>query len=65
MSTNEILKFARRANEQQFTHESLMRISIAITARPLLSALLGRTKFWSPKTADNRVLIVCHICWAY
>ena len=49
MSTNEILKFARRVNEQLFTHESLMRTSIAITVRPVLSALLGRTKFWSQK----------------
>ena len=49
MSTNEILKFARRVSEQLFTHESLMRISIAIIVRPLLSAVLGRTKFWSKK----------------
>ena len=44
MSTNEILKFARRVNEQLFTHESLMKISIAITVRPLLSAVIGCTK---------------------
>ena len=49
MSTNEILKFARRVNEQLFTHENLMRTSIAITVRPVLSAVLGRTKFWSEK----------------
>ena len=31
MTTIEILKFARRVNEQLFTHEILMRTSIAIT----------------------------------
>ena len=49
MSTNEILKLARRVNERLFTHESLIIISITITVRPLLSAVLGRTKFWSQK----------------
>ena len=60
MSTNEILKFASRVNEQLFTHESLMRISIAITVRPLLSALLERTKFWSqkPRTIEVRIIEV-------
>ena len=67
MSTIEILKFARRVNEQLFTHEILMRIPIAITVRPLLSAVLGRTKFWSqkPRIIYNRGLIVFHISWAY
>ena len=47
MITNKILKFTRRGNEQLLAHESLMRISMEITVRPLFSALLGRTKFWS------------------
>ena len=49
MSTEDILKLARKINEKLFTHERLMRISIAITATPLLSAVLVRTKFWSQK----------------
>ena len=49
MSTNEILKFARKFNEQLFTHESLIKISIAITVKPPLSAALARTKLWSQK----------------
>ena len=56
-------------------HFNMFKKNLQNTVRPLLSAVNGRTKFWSQKLritrstdnrlSNNRGLTAFHISWAY